>query len=213
MLESLIAEVLEANRALPAHGLVKLTTGNASGLDRERGVIVIKPSGVAYAEMTAADMVVLDLDGNVVAGERTPSSDTPTHLALYRAFPEIGGVVHTHSSWATAFSQAERTIPVLGKTHADLTEYEIPLTRQLHPEELPADQAAATGTAVVEAIAGRPPLAVPCVLVRRHAPFCWGATPAEAVDHAVRLEEVAHLAALTSMLNPAVRHNAPGHEL
>src|SRR5436305_6631855 len=138
-LEQLINEVLEANRALPAHGLVKLTSGNVSGIDHERGVMVIKPSGVSYDQMTAADMVVVDLDGNVVAGERRPSTDTPTHLALYKAFEEIGGVVHTHSTWSCAWAQAQREIPLLGTTHADLCTGPIPLTRALPDEELAAE--------------------------------------------------------------------------
>jgi L-ribulose-5-phosphate 4-epimerase len=157
-LEHLIAEVLEANRALPAQGLVKLTSGNVSGVDRERGVMVIKPSGVAYDDMTAADMVVVDLEGQVVAGERRPSTDTPTHLALYRTFEEVGGIVHTHSTWATAWAQAGREIPLLGTTHADLSAYPIPLTRPLTEAEIESDYEGATGAALVEAVGDRGPL-------------------------------------------------------
>ncbi len=203
-LEQLISEVLEANRALPAHGLVKLTSGNVSGIDRERGVMVIKPSGVAYAQMTAADMVVVDLAGNVVAGERRPSTDTATHLTLYQAFPEIGGVVHTHSTWATAWAQAGRDIPLLGTTHADLSAYPIPLTRALTETEIESDYEGATGQALIEAIGERGPMHLPAALVRGHAPFCWGRTPAEAVNTAVTLEDVAKLALLTALIDAEV---------
>jgi L-ribulose-5-phosphate 4-epimerase len=202
VLEQLIGEVLEANRALPAHGLVKLTTGNVSGIDREQGLVVIKPSGVAYEQMTAADMVVVDLEGNVVAGERPPSSDTPTHLALYRAFADIGGIVHTHSPCATAWAQAGRAIPVLGKTHADLTPHPIPVTRATPAEEHAPPDPAATGRALIEAIDAHGAAAVPCALARGHAPFCWGASPAAAVEHAVTLEQVAQLAILTALVPP-----------
>jgi L-ribulose-5-phosphate 4-epimerase len=203
-LEQLVGEVLEANRALPAHRLVKLTSGNVSGIDRDQGLMVIKPSGVSYEQMTAADMVVVDLAGNVVAGERRPSTDTPTHLALYRAFEEVGGIVHTHSSWATAWAQAGREIPLLGTTHADLSAYPIPLTRELTEEEIAGDYESATGTALIEAVGSRGALRVPCALVRGHAPFCWGATPAQAVETAVTLEDVAQLALLTAMIDAEV---------
>jgi L-ribulose-5-phosphate 4-epimerase len=203
-LERLIGDVLEANRALPAHGLVALTWGNVSGIDRDQGAVVIKPSGVAYEGMTAADMVVLDLDGNVVAGERRPSTDTPTHLALYRAFDEIGGIVHTHSTWATAWAQAEREIPLLGTTHADLSAHPVPLTRQLTGEEVAADYEGATGTVLIEAIEADGPAQLPCALVRGHGPFCWAETPAKAVETAVTLEEVARIALLTTVLDPDV---------
>lgn len=201
-LERLIGDVLEANRALPAHGLVRLTSGNASGIDRERGVMVIKPSGVAYGGMTAADMVVVDLEGNVVAGERRPSTDAATHLVLYRTYAEIGGIVHTHSTWATAWAQAQRSIPLLGTTHADLCPHPIPLTRALSGEEIASDYEGATGAALIEAIETHGPDQVPCALVRGHAPFCWGATPAAAVENAVTLEDVARLALLTTVLDP-----------
>ncbi len=199
---SLIADVLEANRALPAHGLAPLTWGNASGIDRDEGVVVIKPSGVAYADMTEEDMVTVDLDGNVVGGERRPSTDTPTHLALYRAFEEIGGVVHTHSTWSVAWAQAQREIPLLGTTHADLCAFPIPVTRALTDDEIESDYEGATGTTLVELISERGPLDLPCALVRGHAPFCWAATPAKAVDVAVTLEQVARMALLTTMLEP-----------
>ena len=202
MLKALVAEVLKANRALPANGLAPLTWGNASGIDREQGLVAIKPSGVAYDELTEDDIVVVDLDGNVVHGERRPSTDTPTHLVLYRAFEEIGGVVHTHSTWSVAWAQAQREIPVLGTTHADLSAYPIPVTRALTDEEIATDYEGATGTVLVETVAQRGPEELPCALVRGHAPFCWGATPAKAVDVAITLEQVARMALLTSMLEP-----------
>jgi L-ribulose-5-phosphate 4-epimerase len=201
-LGSLREDVLAANRALPTHGLVKLTSGNVSGIDRESGLLVIKPSGVSYEAMTAADLVVVDLDGNVVQGDRRPSTDTPTHVALYRALQEIGGIVHTHSTWATAWAQAQREIPLLGTTHADLSAHPIPVTRPLSEDEIESDYEGATGAALVEAVAARGALEVPCVLVRGHAPFCWGANAAAAVETAVTLEQVARMALLTTMLEP-----------
>jgi L-ribulose-5-phosphate 4-epimerase len=201
--EELVEEVLAANCALPAHGLAPLTWGNASGVDRERGLVAIKPSGVAYDALTAADIVVLDLeDGTVVAGERKPSTDTPTHLVLYRAFDEIGGIVHTHSTWSVAWAQAQREIPLLGTTHADLCARPIPLTRALTDQEVAEDYEGATGTVLVEVISEHGPSELPCALVRGHAPFCWAATPAKAVEVAVTLEEVARMATLTTLLAP-----------
>jgi L-ribulose-5-phosphate 4-epimerase len=202
--EELLSQVLEANRALPAHGLVTLTWGNASGIDRESGLVAIKASGVDYAAMTRADIVVVDLDGTVVAGELRPSSDTPTHLELYRAFPEIGGIVHTHSTWATAWAQAEREIPVLGTTHADLCAWPIPVTRALRAEEIDEDYEGATGAVLVEVVAAIGADRLPCALVRGHAPFCWGSSAAAAVEVAVTLEEVARLAHLTVTLEPGI---------
>lgn len=201
MLEGLRKEVLAANLALPAHRLVALTWGNVSGIDRERGLVAIKASGVPYEAMTVEDVVVVDLDGKVVAGAR-PSTDTPTHLALYRAFGELGGVVHTHSTWATAWAQAERPIPVLGTTHADLSPLEVPLARQLTDEEVAGGYEASTGTVVVEAVGSRTTAEVPGVLVPAHGPFVWGASPGAAVEHAVTLEEVAKMALLTEVLRP-----------
>jgi L-ribulose-5-phosphate 4-epimerase len=199
----LIDEVLAANCALPAHRLAPMTWGNASGIDRDEGVVAIKPSGVAYDELTAEDIVVVDLDGNVVRGERRPSTDTPTHLALYRAFEEIGGVVHTHSTWSVAWAQAQREIPLMGTTHADLCAQPIPLSRALTDEEIAEDYEGATGTVLVEAITERGgPSEIPCVLARGHAPFCWGKTPAKAIDVAVTLEEVARMTLLTMLLEP-----------
>jgi L-ribulose-5-phosphate 4-epimerase len=204
VLEGLRDQVLEANVALPAHRLVTLTWGNASGIDRASGLVVIKPSGVPYDAITAADLVVVDLEGNVVEGERRPSTDTPTHLVLYRALAQIGGIVHTHSPWATAWAQAQREIPLLGTTHADLCADPIPLTRALTEAEIEADYESATGVVIVEAVAEKDALELPCVLVRGHAPFCWGRSPAAAVENAVTLEEVARMALLTTALEPGV---------
>lgn len=200
---SLRDEVLAANLALKAHGLVTLTWGNVSAIDRARGLVAIKPSGVDYGEMTADDIVVVDLDGQVVEGRRRPSSDTPTHLALYWRFDDIGAVVHTHSTWATAWAQAGREIPVLGTTHADLSPHPVPVTRQLTPEEVDSGYEAETGTVLIETLIEHGPAEVPCVLVRGHAPFCWGASAAAAVANAVTLEEVARIALLTTLLDPA----------
>ncbi len=190
--------VLAANLALPAYGLVTLTWGNARGIDREHGLVAIKPSGVSYESMTLADIVVVDLDGNVVEGERRPSTDTPTHLELYRAYDWIGGVVHTHSPWATAWAQAERPIPVLGTTHADLSAHPVPLTRPLSASEIEEDYEGATGRVLVEATSEHDS----CALARGHGPFAWGASPAGAVEVAVTLEQVARLAFLTTRLAP-----------
>jgi L-ribulose-5-phosphate 4-epimerase len=200
--QSLVEEVLRANRALPAHGLAPLTWGNASGIDRREGLVAIKPSGVAYDQLSEEDIVVVDLEGNVVTGTRRPSTDTPTHLALYRAFTEIGAVVHTHSTWSCAWAQAQREIPVLGTTHADLCAYPIPLTRALTEDEIATDYEGATGTVLIETISERGPAELPCALVRGHAPFCWAETPAKAVEVAVTLEEVARMALLTTLLEP-----------
>jgi len=195
-------EALAANLALVTHGLVTLTWGNASALDRDAGVVAIKPSGVAYEMLTAADMVVLDLDGDIVEGSGRPSTDAPTHLALYRAFAEIGGIVHTHSTWATAWAQAGREIPLLGTTHADLCAHPIPLTRQLTDAEVAGDYEAATGAVLIERVSELGPAELPCALVRGHAPFCWGPSAAKAVEHAVTLEEVARIAVLTELVAP-----------
>lgn len=195
--------VLAANLALPAHGLVTLTWGNASQVDRDRGVIGIKPSGISYAEMTAADIVILDLAGELVEGERGPSTDTPTHLALYRRFAEIGGIVHTHSTWATVWAQAQREIPVYGTTHADLCAAPIPLTRALSEQEVREAYELATGQVLIETIAELGPAQLPAALVRGHAPFTWGPSAAKAVENAVTLEQVARMAFLTAMLEPS----------
>jgi L-ribulose-5-phosphate 4-epimerase len=203
VLEQLREQVLAANLALVAHGLVTLTWGNVSGVDRERGVVAIKPSGVSYDAMTAAEIVLVELDsGEILDGARRPSTDTPTHVALYRAFPEIGGIAHTHSTWATAWAQAQREIPLLGTTHADLSPHPIPLTRALSAEEVGEDYEGATGAVLVEAVGDRGALEVPCALVRGHAPFCWGPDAASAVENAVTLEQVARIALLTTILKP-----------
>lgn len=206
MLDELRTAVLEANLQLPKHGLAPLTWGNASGIDRDAGLVAIKPSGVPYEELTGRDIVLVDLEGEVAEGERRPSTDTPTHLLLYRAFEAIGGVVHVHSPWATAWAQAGKEIPLLGTTHADLSPHPVPVTRALSAEEISDDYEAATGTALIEAIGERDPLTVPGVLARGHAPFCWGADPGKAVEHAITLEQVAKMALLSTLLDPAPPH-------
>jgi L-ribulose-5-phosphate 4-epimerase len=194
-------QALDANLALPAHGLVTLTWGNASVIDRDTGLVAIKPSGVRYERLGLDDLVVCDLGGDVVEGSRRPSTDTPTHLALYRAFEHVGAVVHTHSTWATVWAQAQRAIPLLGTTHADLSPHPIPLTRSLTEAEIEAGYEAATGAVLIEAVREHGPTETPCALVRGHAPFCWGETAAAAVEHAVTLEEVARMALFTTMLD------------
>lgn len=200
MLKRLKEEVLEANLEVVRKGLVLHTFGNASGIDRERGLVVIKPSGVPYDRLKASHMVVLNLDGEVREGKLRPSSDTPTHLVLYRAFPAIGGIVHTHSRAATAWAQACREIPCLGTTHADYFHGPVPVTGELGEEAVRENYEANTGQAIVERFAGLDPLALPGVLVAGHAPFVWGRDAAEAALHAVVLEEVAALALTTLSL-------------
>lgn len=206
MLERLKQEVLEANLQLPVHGLVTFTWGNVSGIDRESDLVVIKPSGVAYSEMTIDDLVVVNLEGNIVEGNLRPSSDTPTHLALYKAFPEIGGVVHTHSPWATIWAQAGRAIQALGTTHADYYYGEIPVTRGLTQKEIEEAYELETGNVIIETFRnmGLDPKAMPGVLVSGHAPFNWGKNADEAVHNAVVLEEVAKMAYHTIQLNPQI---------
>jgi len=194
MLEKLKEEVCAANLLLPKYGLVTFTWGNVSGIDRESGLVVIKPSGVAYDEMEPEDMVVVDLDGKVVEGRLRPSSDTPTHLELYKACGAIGGVVHTHSRYATAWAQARHGIPPLGTTHADDFYGEIPCTRAMRPEEIAEDYEANTGKLIVETFVGREMMEVPAVLVASHGPFVWGPTPKAAVEKSVVLEEVSLMA-------------------
>lgn len=207
MLKWLKEAVLEANLELPRRGLVIYTWGNVSGISREEGLVVIKPSGVPYEELKLEDLVVVDLDGNQVEGKLRPSSDTPTHLVLYRAFPEIGGVVHTHSSWATSWAQAGRGIPALGTTHADYFYGEIPCTRDMTAEEIQRSYEAETGNVIVETFRTRgiDPLHVPGVLVKNHGPFSWGKDPHEAVHNAVVMEEVAKMAFRTLVLSPNVK--------
>ena len=204
MLEELKQQVYEANMELPARGLITYTWGNVSGIDRERGLFVIKPSGVEYDELTPDDLVVCDIEGNRVEGELNPSSDTPTHAVLYQKFPNIGGVVHTHSSWATSWAQAGRSIPCYGTTHADYFYGEIPCARALTQAEIDEAYEHYTGVAVVEAFENRAYMAVPAVLCENHGPFTWGKDAAEAVYHAVVLEEVAKMAMRTEMLRPGV---------
>lgn len=205
MLEQLKEKVLKANLDLPRHGLVTFTWGNVSEIDRESGLVVIKPSGVEYDEMKAEHMVVVDLDGNVVEGNLRPSSDTPTHLELYKAFPEIGGVIHTHSSWATSWAQAGRSIPAYGTTHADYFYGPIPLTRQLTKEEVEEAYEKNTGTVIIEAFEGKDPKAVPGVVVRGHGLFAWGKDANEAVHNAVVMERAAEMACRTEMINPEAK--------
>jgi len=203
MLDQLREEVLEANLELVRRGLVLYTFGNASGIDRAAGLVAIKPSGAPYETMKASDLVITDLDGRIVEGRLRPSSDLATHVALYRAFPGIGGVVHTHSRAATAWAQARREIPCFGTTHADYFHGPVPVTEPLSPQEIAGDYEAETGAAIVRRLAGIDPMHVPAVLVAGHAPFTWGKSAAEAAYHAVVLEEVAQMALATLAANPA----------
>ena len=195
-------EVLEANLELVRRELVLYTFGNASGIDRETGLVAIKPSGVPYEKMTAADMVICELDGKIVGGTLNPSSDLDTHLELYRAFPAIGGVVHTHSESATSWAQAGRSIPAYGTTHADYFHGPVPVTEPLSDEEIEGDYVLNTGKAIVRRFRNLDPMAAPGVLVAGHAPFTWGKTPAEAAHNAVVLETVARMALYTALLCP-----------
>ncbi|MBR3554672.1 MAG: L-ribulose-5-phosphate 4-epimerase [Oscillospiraceae bacterium] len=201
-MKKLREQVCRANLLLPKHNLVTFTWGNVSGIDRKRGLVVIKPSGLSYDDMKPEDMVVLDLDGNVVDGKWKPSSDTPTHLRLYNAFPDCGGIVHTHSRWATVFAQAGRAIPALGTTHADDFHGTIPCTRLLTAEEIAGEYEAETGNVIIETLRGHDPMAVPAALVHSHGPFAWGRDAMEAVHNAVVLEEVAFMAWHTMILEP-----------
>ena len=205
MLEALRAEVLEANLEVVRRGLVIYTFGNASGVAREEGLVVIKPSGVPYDKMTPEHMVITDLQGRIVEGKLRPSSDLSTHVALYRAFSEIGGIVHTHSRHATAWAQARREIPCFGTTHADYFHGSVPVSRDLTPAEIEADYEGNTGVAIVEVMHGREPLATPGVLVAGHAPFCWGRNAAEAAHNAVVLEYIATMASETLLINAAAQ--------
>ena len=205
MLEELKKAVYEANMDLPKYGLVTFTWGNVSGIDREKGLFVIKPSGVDYDKLTPEDMVVMDLEGNKVEGKYNPSSDTPTHLELYKAFPEIGGVVHTHSAWATSWAQAGRNIPCYGTTHADYFYGEIPCVRCLTKEEIEDGYEKNTGKLIVDYFKDKEIMAVPAVLCKNHGPFTWGKDACEAVHNAVVLEEVAKMAARCEQINPQVK--------
>lgn len=209
MLEKLKEAVLAANLQLPKHDLVKFTWGNVSGIDRETGYVVIKPSGVAYEQMTVEDMVVVDLHGNQIEGGLIPSSDTPTHIELYKAFQEIGGIVHTHSPWATSFAQAGMFIPPLGTTHADYFYGEVPCTRELTIDEINGQYEVETGKVIIETFKGINPNAVPGVLVHSHGSFNWGQDPATAVHNAVVLEEIAQIAYHSLQLNKNLRSVEP----
>ena len=205
MLEALKQTVFEANLLLPRHGLVTFTCGNVSGGAREQGRMVIKPSGVEYDDLRPEDMVVVDLEtGERTEGRLNPSSDTDTHLALYRAFPHIGGVVHTHSRWATIYAQAGRSIPALGTTHGDYFYGEIPCTRKMTPDEIRGRYELETGNVIVETFRDKAPDDIPAVLVHSHGPFCWGKDPLDAVHNAVVLEEIAFMAWHNQMMDPAV---------
>lgn len=206
MLEELKKQVYEANMLLPKHGLVTFTWGNVSGIDRESGLFVIKPSGVDYEKLTPEDMVVMDLHGNKVEGRYSPSSDTATHLELYKAFDQIGGIVHTHSSYATSWAQAGRSIPCYGTTHADYIFGEVPCLRCLTQEEINQAYEENTGHLIVEEYhrLNKDPMAVPAVLCKNHGPFTWGKDAMEAVHNAVVLEEVAKMAYRTELINSAV---------
>lgn len=202
MLEELKQRVFEANLLLPKYGLVTFTWGNVSAIDRESGLLVIKPSGVNYETMKAQDMVVVDLDGNVVENDLRPSSDLPTHIELYKAFPTVGGIVHTHSRWASSFAQAGVPIAATGTTHADYFYGPVPCTRKLTPEEIKRNYEQETGKVIIETFANLDPDAVPAVLFCSHGPFCWGKTPEKAVENAVVLEEVAFMQYHALGLNP-----------
>ena len=207
MLEEIKERVYKANMELPKHGLVTFTWGNVSEIDRETGYFVIKPSGVPYEELTPEDMVVMDLKGNKVEGRYNPSSDTPTHAELYKAFPEIGGVVHTHSSYATSWAQSGRSIPCYGTTHADYIYGEVPCLRCLNADEIESAYETNTGLLIVNEFKkmNKDILAVPAVLCKNHGPFTWGKDAFEAVHNAVVLEEVAKMAYRTELINPEVK--------
>lgn len=205
MLEELKKQVYEANMELPRRGLITYTWGNVSGIDRASGLFVIKPSGVDYDELKPEDMVVMDLNGNKVEGDYNPSSDTPTHLELYKAFPEVGGIVHTHSPWATSWAQAGRSIPCYGTTHADYFYGEIPCARSLTEEEINGEYEKNTGLVIIETFQGKDPMHIPGVLCTNHGPFTWGKDAANAVHNAVVLEEVAKMACRTELLKPDVQ--------
>lgn len=205
MLEELKQKVYEANMDLPKYNLVTFTWGNVSAIDRERGLFVIKPSGIEYDKLVPSDMVVMDLNGNKVEGDYNPSSDTPTHLELYKAYPQIGGIVHTHSPWATSWAQAKRGIPCYGTTHADYFYGEIPCARSLTPEEINTAYEKNTGLVIIETVSAKNAMSVPGILCSNHGPFTWGTDAADAVHNAVVLEEIAKMSYRTETLNPSVK--------
>lgn len=207
MLEELKVKVCQANLDLVKYGLVIFTWGNVSAIDRKSGLVVIKPSGVSYDGMKPEDMVVVDLDGKIIEGSLRPSSDTPTHLVLYRAFPEIGGVVHTHSTYATAWAQAGIDLPNIGTTHADYFHEAIPCTPDMTREEVVGDYELETGNVIVRRFEGMNPVHTPGVLVKNHGPFSWGKDAAEAVHNAVVLEQVAKMASIAYGINPSLTMN------
>lgn len=207
MLDSLKTDVFRANSALVKHGLVIFTWGNVSGIDNEKKLVVIKPSGISYNEMSVDDMVVIDLEGNVIEGRLKPSSDTPTHLELYKAFPCIGGIVHTHSTYATAWAQAGRDIPNIGTTHADYFCDAIPCTRDMTEAEVNGAYEKETGVVIVERFRQLNPEHIPSVLVKNHGPFTWGKNPNDAVHNAVVLEQLAKMASIAYNINPKLTMN------
>jgi L-ribulose-5-phosphate 4-epimerase len=207
MISVLKQEVFKANTDLVKHGLVIFTWGNVSGIDRETGLVVIKPSGVCYDKMKAEDMVAVDLDGKVIEGNLKPSSDTSTHLELYKAFPAVGGIVHTHSTYATAWAQAGKDIPCTGTTHADYFSDAIPCTRDMNEEEVNGDYEKETGSVIIERFKNLNPVHIPGVLVKNHGPFSWGKDPHEAVHNAVVMEQVAKMAFIAFNVNPNLTVN------
>ena len=207
MLEELKEKIYKANLELVEHGLVIFTWGNVSAIDRNKGLVIIKPSGVSYDAMKPSDMVVVDLEGNVVEGDLNPSSDTPTHLALYRAWPEIGGVVHTHSTYATAWAQAGKDIPNIGTTHADYFHHDIPCTEDMTEAEILGEYELETGNVIIRRFEGMNPVHTPGVLVRNHGPFSWGKDAFDAVHNAVVMEQVAKMAHIAYMVNPELTMN------
>ncbi|SFU62785.1 L-ribulose 5-phosphate 4-epimerase [Porphyromonadaceae bacterium KHP3R9] len=206
-IQELKQQVFQANLDLVKHGLVIFTWGNVSGIDREKGWVVIKPSGVSYDDMKAEDMVVVDLEGNIVEGKLKPSSDTPTHVELYKAFPSIGGIVHTHSTYATAWAQAGCDIPNIGTTHADYFSGDIPCTRDMTEPEVKGEYEKETGTVIIERFRELNPAHIPGVLVKNHGPFSWGKDPHEAVHNAVVMEQVAKMAFIAYQVNPNLTMN------
>lgn len=204
MLKELKEKVLQANLELPKRGLVTYTWGNVSGIDRKNNIVVIKPSGVPYEELKLEHLVVLDLDGNKVEGKLNPSSDSPTHLALYKVFKEVNGIVHTHSRWATIWAQAGESIPALGTTHADYFYGDIPCTRKMFDDEIIGEYEKETGNIIVKTFQDKNPIYIPGVLVNNHGPFTWGKDPHEAVHNAVVLEEIAMMAFYTCSLTPGI---------